>query len=347
VSKFISTPNNSTLTTLKEKLQIKMMNSQFNNQTLAFQPQLQMISVPQVIPPVQMIPQIPSVLPPYQLLGQTALNQPVKFFDASTRSVVDAIPMNLMPTLCNNQLIAPIGYSFVLMNVPQQQSETVTVSASPESIIDSGSVCTERSLSVPPVTISRQATPEPVCVENKPRKYKHRSKQEKIEQVHAEVKAKYQALGLYASEDEVLRGFDTVRVHVKTFPGLCVINQPLDKIMASEEVEVLKIANPVSMKNKFQKKGFIVYLKLAHESQVPIVQSIFREFQEYFPKCDIALKKEDKLRLDAEKAQQSFSNPTFLSQKEGMDFDKMDWDDAWALAPPSMTRNGSLSSMAA
>merc|ERR1712117_961453 len=93
-----------------------------------------------------------------------------------------------------------------------------------------------------------------------------------------------------------------IRVHVKTYRGLNVINQPLDKIMSSPHVNVLKIATPFSMKNKFQKKGFIVYLKLADASQVPAVQSIFAEFAEFFPKCDIALKKEDKQRLDAEKA---------------------------------------------
>merc|ERR1712026_166879 len=97
---------------------------------------------------------------------------------------------------------------------------------------------------------------------------------------------------------------------------------PLDKIMSHPRVQVLKIATPFSMKNKFQKKGFIVYLKLADPSQVPIVQSIFAEFAEFFPKCDIALKKEDKQRHDAEKAAEEarkeaakFQNePTFLPQ---------------------------------
>merc|ERR1719420_1146132 len=221
------------------------------------------------------------------------------------------------------------------------------------------SVHSEQFISLPPTTNnrSRSATPEPV-VDDKKRKYKHRSKQERIEQVHQEVKEKYTALGLYAAEDEVLRGFDTIRVHVKTYRGLNVINQPLDKIMSCPHVDVLKIATPFSMKNKFQKKGFIVYLKLADPSQVPIVQSLFAEYAEFFPKCDIALKKEDKLRLDAEKAEaearkeaEKFqSEPTFLSQA-GMP--KLDsWDDAWdaelmGLAPPSMTKSGSLSSVAA
>jgi len=256
----------------------------------------------------------------------------------------------------NNTYVPPMGYSFVLMNVPQ----TVTVSSASESGSMSQSRSVERSHSVqadeflsrPPISVSRQATPEPPA--DQKRKYKHRSKQERIEQVHAEVKEKYTALGLYAGEDEVLRGFDTVRVHVKTYRGLNVIDQPLDMIMNSPDVQVLKIATPFSMKNKFQKKGFIVYLKLASPEQVEIVQSIFREFADYFPKCDIALKKEDKLRLDEEKKQAEeaknaalFESPTFKSQEGIKDLDDFHWDDAWACGPPPMKKQGSVSSIAA
>lgn len=308
---------------------------------------------PQLIPiqlvPMQQVPQIvvpqtllsvpqPSNLPNYTLLPNTISNQPVKFWDEATQTVTE-MPVAFAPQpTSNNQLIAPFGFSFVLMNVPQQTS-----------VSDSGSVSVERSvspqkLSAPPtnVSISREATPEPVK-----RKYKHRSKQERIEQVHAEVQEKYTALGLYAAEDEVLRGFDTIRVHVKTYRGLNVVNQPLDRIMNDAHVQVLRIATPFSMKNKFQKKGFIIYLKLADERQVPIVQSIFADYQEYFPKCDVALKKEDKLRLDALKAQEDYREPKFLSQI-AHDCSKLEsWDDAFDLAPPSMKRTGSLSSIAA
>lgn len=314
--------------------------------------------MPQVLPQTQ--------LPPYQLIGNMCpMTTPVKYWDASTNQVVDYIPVQFQPQIINNQMVVPQGYSFVLMDVPS----TATVSDSGESIqqqesasrsLSVGPVQTDSFLSRPPQAVSRQSTPEPVQVaEGTKRKYKHRSKQERIETVHQETKEKYTALGLYAAEDEVLRGFDTVRVHVKTFRGLNVINQPLDKIMSCPHVDVLKIATPFSMKNKFQKKGFIVYLKLADPSQVPIVQAIFAEFAEFFPKCDIALKKEDKQRLDAEKAAEEarleaekFSNePIFLSQA-GMP--KLNsWDDAWdqdvdlGLAPPSMTKSGSLTSVAA
>lgn len=325
-----------------------------NNTQFTFQqntsPQLipiQLVSMPQVpqlvVPQILSVPQ-PSNLPAYTLLPNTISNQPVKFWDEATQSVTECpAAFAPQPTL-NNQLIAPFGFSFVLMNVPQQASVSDSGSASVERSVSARS---EVNLTAPPakvVSISREATPEP-----QKRKYKHRSKQERIEQVHREVQEKYTALGLYAAEDEVLRGFDTIRVHVKTYRGLNVVNQPLDRIMNDPSIHVLKIATPFSMKNKFQKKGFIIYLKLADERQVPMVQAIFKDYEEYFPKCDIALKKEDKLRLDALKAQEACRSPKFLSQMAN-DCSKLDsWDDAFDLdlAPPSMKRTGSLSSIAA
>lgn len=325
------------------------------------QPQL-LIQVPQVIP----MPQV-NTLPPYTLLPNVLpLATQVKFWDVSTQSVVIQNPTLHVPQVLNNQLVAPMGYSFVLMDVPQQtqsvsdSGESLNVQASESRSVSVSSVSPDLFLSTPPTTISRQGTPEPV-VEEKRRKYKHRSKQEKIEQVHAEVKEKYTALGLYAAEDEVLRGFDTIRVHVKTFQGLNVIDQPLNEILRHNQVQILKIATPFSMKNKFQKKGFIVYLKLASTAQVPIVQSIFAKYADNFPKCDIALKKEDKLALDAKKAEEAARleaqkamektrDPQFLSQAG---FEKLDsWDDAWDCdldlgAPPAMRKQGSVSSMAA
>merc|ERR1711997_663268 len=92
--------------------------------------------------------------------------------------------------------------------------------------------------------------------------------------------------------------------HVKTYRGLNKIHEPLTDIENSPEITVRKIATPFSMKNKYQKKGFIVYIKLASEDMVPIVQSIFAEYAEWFPKCDIALTKEAKLALEAQQQEE-------------------------------------------
>jgi len=147
-----------------------------------------------------------------------------------------------------------------------------------------------------------ETTAPPTKPQNK--KYRHRSKQLRIMEVHEKLKEEYTAKGLYADEDEVLRGFDTVRVHVKTYKALNRIECPLNDVEKHPHVQVLKIATPFSMKNRFQKKGFIVYLKLAHVDMVPIVREIFSHYKEDFAKCDIALKKEDKVALDKAKALQ-------------------------------------------
>merc|ERR1719163_526240 len=191
------------------------------------------------------------------------------------------------------------------MNVPSESVEP-SVSAEPAgepdlllvpSVSEARSRSTSRSRSPSVVSEPEQTQEGKATVVTKPKppqnkKFRHRSKQERIMEVHAQLEEKFTAKGLYASEDEVLRGFDTVRVHVKTYRALNQIERPLNDVEKHPHVKILKIATPFSMKNKFQKKGFIVYLKLAHVDMVPIVQDIFKVYEEYFNKCDIALKKE-------------------------------------------------------
>jgi len=121
-------------------------------------------------------------------------------------------------------------------------------------------------------------------------KYPWRSKQDKINVVHQEVQKRFQALNLWTEEQ--LRGADTVRTHVKTFQGLIKIHDALDKVLA--EVQILQFAAPISMKNKWQKKGFIVYVKLAQKD----VQTVIKIFKnDNFSKTDVALTVEEKREL--------------------------------------------------
>jgi len=122
-------------------------------------------------------------------------------------------------------------------------------------------------------------------------KYPWRSKQDKINVVHQEVQKRFQALNLWTEEQ--LRGADTVRTHVKTFQGLLKIHDALDKVLA--EVQILQFAAPISMKNKWQKKGFIVYVKLAQQEDVQTVIKIFKD--DNFSKTDVALTVEEKREL--------------------------------------------------
>lgn len=118
-------------------------------------------------------------------------------------------------------------------------------------------------------------------------KHPHRSKQKKIMAVHSMVEELWKNKGKLAGDDEVLRGEDVLRIHVKTWEGLDLISDVLDHV--EQCVPINRIALPFSMKNKFQKKGFIVYLKLNDKIHVPTVQAIFAQHKEHFKKCDVAL----------------------------------------------------------
>lgn len=277
-----------------------------------------MFMLPQMVPaPIPFQPALPHLtMLPCVNQSLPADNLPL-FYDGASFT---ELPTNLKSVNDEGRLIAPPGYSFVTMPVP---------SAS----VDSGSVVNEELLSVPSETYAETArsrsssvasvhevetapkVQQPTKTESKPqnKKFRHRSKQTRILEVHQKLKEEYTAKGLYAGEDEVLRGFDTVRVHVKTYKALNRIELPLNDVEKHPSVQILKIATPFSMKNRFQKKGFIVYLKLATVDMVPIVQEIFSHYQEDFAKCDVALKKEDKLKLDQERANSLKSEASTLT----------------------------------
>lgn len=115
----------------------------------------------------------------------------------------------------------------------------------------------------------------------------HRAKQIKIMKIHTKVKEFCEEKQIFADEKEVLRGPDVCRIHVKTWDGLDLIQDVLEEVYNA--VPVARIALPFSMKNKFQKKGFICYLKVQDAVFVPDVQSIFAQYSHAFKKCDVAL----------------------------------------------------------
>jgi len=287
-----------------------------------------MVAPPAMVPaPVVFMPQMVPAQIPFQpalpMLPMTsplvpAVNNAPLFYNGCGFT---AIPQNLTSLNSEGCLVPPPGYSFVTMDVPSATPER-SVSAEPAGEKDLLPIPAEpivsrsRSSSVvsetPKSTRSEGETSTPTTKpQNK--KYRHRSKQLRIMEVHQKLKEEYTAKGLYADEDEVLRGFDTVRVHVKTYKALNRIECPLNDVEKHPHVKVLKIATPFSMKNRFQKKGFIVYLRLAHVDMVPIVQDIFSNYKEDFAKCDVALKKEDKVALDKARAKEAMQMTDVLS----------------------------------
>merc|ERR1719336_950790 len=112
----------------------------------------------------------------------------------------------------------------------------------------------------------------------------YRSKQDMIDKVFLALSQKYTALGLL--ENKGLRGDDTIRVHVKNFNALTRIEEALIAVESHPKVKVSKVSLPFSFRNEFQKKGFLVYLKLEDVTMVPHAQSVFRQYDE-FKKCGV------------------------------------------------------------
>lgn len=275
-------------------------------QHLPMAPAAPVVFLPPMVPAT--IPFQPPALPLMSFPSQTfpPLNSLPMFYDGSSFS---SMPQNLQVANEDGHLVAPPGYTFVTIDVPSASVER-SASAEPAGepdLLPVPSITETRSRSRSSSVVSEpEQTKESqtMATKTKPqnKKFRHRSKQERIMEVHAKLKEEYTAKGLYAGDDEVLRGFDTVRVHVKTYKALNRIECPLNDVEKHPDVKILKIATPFSMKNKFQKKGFIVYLQLAHVNMVEIVREIFSHYKEDFAKCDVALKKEDKLALDRQKA---------------------------------------------
>lgn len=296
--------------------------------------------MPQV--PVVTLP-VPPVLPQMTILPNQAIQAStnVKVYDIATASLVE-YNTNQLIQLGNGWVTAPAGWTFVTLADP-----SFTISPSTDSgleVLDSTEEFKKELETITPEEIvahSRSASPcpqESKAPQNK--KYRHRSKQIRIDEVHEELRVKYTAKGLYAGDDEVLRGFDTVRVHVKTFHALNEIKFPLQDIENDSRVQILKIATPFSMKNRYQKKGFIVYLKLASSNQVEVVQSIFAKYKEHFAKCDIALRKEDKEKVSSISsitANDGDVLPILESQKVMEHADFSDWS-----LPPRMNKQRSI-----
>lgn len=124
------------------------------------------------------------------------------------------------------------------------------------------------------------------------KKFGFRSKQNKIDEVYEALSRKYENLGILASADEVLRGNDTIRLHVKKFKALKRIQEALEAVESEPSVVISKVSIPLSMKNQFQKKGFLVYTRVADVSMVAEAKRIFQQFDE-FKKCEVARQTSD------------------------------------------------------
>jgi len=132
---------------------------------------------------------------------------------------------------------------------------------------------------------------EPVQSGKRQKKFGYRSKQRKIDRTHRNIQEKFSALGIFAKERELVRGDDTLRIHVKTFEGLTDIQTALNEIQNHKEIDICKVAAVFSKKNRFQKKGFIVYLKVGSVAQVDTCLRLLKRYSKSLRNIAIARSK--------------------------------------------------------
>lgn len=247
-----------------------------------------MPAAPQFIP--IMVPQQPVTITVYEDISDND-----NFYIYTPNGMVSATPSQYL-NQHNGKYVAPAGWSFIPTNeffsynlnmTPfPNHVEPLTPSNTPSVASQSQErVLASQNLNVQEPAVEAQ-------VKNKinvaAKKRPHRAKQQKIEKIHNIVKDKCIEQGIFADDKEVLRGEDVLRIHVKTWEGLDLIEECLEEVEQSD-VMVDRIALPISMKNQFQKKGFICYLKVVEIWMVEIVKEIFAQYPVAFKKCDVAL----------------------------------------------------------
>jgi len=142
--------------------------------------------------------------------------------------------------------------------------------------------------------VRKQVLTKPAPQRNQPapqrkskKKFGFRSKQNMIDKTYNAISQKYSDMGILAGMDEVLRGETTIRLHVKKFRALQRIQEALLAVENNRWIIIDKISIPMSMKNQFQKKGFLVYCRVAELSMVDEAKRVFQSFDE-FKKCEVA-----------------------------------------------------------
>merc|ERR1719357_198793 len=163
------------------------------------------------------------------------------------------------------------------------------------------------------------------------KKFGFRSKQNKIDKVFEALCQKYENLGILAAKDEVLRGEDTIRLHVKKYKALNRIQEALER---EKSIVISKVSIPLSMKNQFQKKGFLVYTRVQDVSMVDEAKRIFQQFEE-FRKCEVA-------RQSSEGNKANIEQPVTIVEESEASVDNIVEPGAYAIKSNDVQKEGHL-----
>merc|ERR1719433_1711911 len=214
-----------------------------------------------------------SELPTILVTGSTFMPIPTNF--TASRTPERVIPTNISPAAS-----------------PQMPERTTVQTGFRERMMQQPSNETRTGYPPKPFSSFQRETNDDGPVPGKrQKKYGYRSKQRKIDRTHRSIQEKFMAKGLFAKERELVRGDDTLRIHVKTFEGLTDIQTALNEIENHKEISIRRVAAVFSKKNKFQKKGFIVYLKVGSIAQVDTCLRLLDRYSETLRNIAIARSK--------------------------------------------------------
>jgi len=121
-----------------------------------------------------------------------------------------------------------------------------------------------------------------------------RYKQDLIENTMKELHTMFD--GRVLPEDEALRGPTTIRLHVKTETAIRSIVDCMTQVSNIPGVVITQLSTPVSMKNRYQKKGFLCYFRI---SDVDMVEEVLHHVKSTFPcfeRCKVAIARHNSTR---------------------------------------------------
>jgi len=177
------------------------------------------------------------------------------------------------------------------------------------------------------LTKSAQQRNQPPPQRKSKKKFGFRSKQNMIDKTYNALAQKYSDMGVLAGMDEVLRGETTIRLHVKKFKALQRIQEALLAVENNRWITIDKVSIPMSMKNQFQKKGFLVYCRVAEVSMVDEAKRIFQSFDE-FKKCEVAHQTKPVAKLKSASTENASRFRSAPAVSEIIDFEDIEAADA-------------------
>jgi len=129
-----------------------------------------------------------------------------------------------------------------------------------------------------------------------------KSKQKKITQVYNRLVEKFSKTEFL--QTEVTRSYETSRVHAKTWHGLDCIEKALDRICEDDRIKLKEIGFHKSMKNKYQQKGILVYIRVETDEQVKILFNIYNSYDGHLKDHAVAISKEERENVDSQSTDQ-------------------------------------------